>query len=380
MHDRERLLTSPFASNLVGVTSGTWLRLLLENRFRIDPRFWPRAAVVTAASLLNSACRVLDDLRVGTRGVEVPPPLFIVGHWRSGTTHLHNLMTADRRFAAPNLAQVLFPQSFLTLGRPLERLLRRVLPATRLIDEMALDADLPQEDEFALCSLTGASPYVAYAFPRNWHRYDRYLTLEGVSADELRRWESALRGYVRKLSSVLRGTLVLKSPLHTARLRHLLRVFPEARFVHVHRDPYRVFLSTRHMLSIGPRMAQLQVFDFTRLEEIILDRYEAMYDAFLEQRGQIPAGRLCEISFAALERDPIGALQEIYRSLDLPSFASAEAEVRCYASSVAAYRRNRYDPPPQPLAERVAGRWRRFFEVWGYPVEITGSCDKADTS
>jgi hypothetical protein len=91
---RDTLLTHFGSALLGGVTLGDWLRLLCENNFSIAPSRVPRALAITLHSAQNSAFRLLDRLRTG-RGLEemaVPPPVFLLGHWRNGTTHLHNLM------------------------------------------------------------------------------------------------------------------------------------------------------------------------------------------------------------------------------------------------------------------------------------------------
>ena len=44
---------------------------------------------------------------------EMPDPVFILGHWRSGTTLLHGLMAQDDQFAYPRIYQVSNPHSFL---------------------------------------------------------------------------------------------------------------------------------------------------------------------------------------------------------------------------------------------------------------------------
>jgi hypothetical protein len=110
----------------------------------------------------------------------------------------------------------------------------------------------PREDEFALCSITGRALPVAWAFPHRADHYGRYLTLRDASASEVAEWKSALLWLVRKLSFKYGRPLVLKSPGHTCRIRLLLELFPQARFVHIHRNPYDVFRSTQHWLRAGP--------------------------------------------------------------------------------------------------------------------------------
>src|SRR5687767_13971231 len=86
---------------LCGFTFGDWFRLLWNNRFAVDPPYWVRAALITSGSLQNSFFRFWEHGRYESaiQATEPEPPLFILGIWRSGTTHLHNLLARDPRLA-----------------------------------------------------------------------------------------------------------------------------------------------------------------------------------------------------------------------------------------------------------------------------------------
>ncbi|HEY2249632.1 MAG TPA: sulfotransferase, partial [Planctomycetaceae bacterium] len=100
----------------MGITTGDWLALLARNGFRIPPRFWLRTSFSTLVSLVNTAWYYTAEaaLSHSVARQQVLPPVFILGHWRSGTTHLHNLLSLDERFAYPKFAQIMIPKTFLT--------------------------------------------------------------------------------------------------------------------------------------------------------------------------------------------------------------------------------------------------------------------------
>jgi omega-hydroxy-beta-dihydromenaquinone-9 sulfotransferase len=125
-------------------------------------------------------------------------------------------------------------------------------------DHVALDFGVPNEDEIALVNDSGLSPYLAWAFPRNAAFYDRFLTLREATGEEVSAWEASLLRFLKKLSYRYGRPLVLKSPPHTARIRLLLGLFPEARFFHIRRDPFEVCRSTRHMIATTMRYWRLQ--------------------------------------------------------------------------------------------------------------------------
>jgi hypothetical protein len=233
-----------------GITLGRWLHILRENHFAVDRPYLGRAAAITMGSITNTLVAAWENAFYGRRigNSSVAPPLIILGIWRSGTTHLHNLLAQDDRFAYPTTYQTSFPHTFLTTERMSTRLLGFSLPEKRPMDNVKFGFAEPQEDEFALCSMTGRALPMAWAFPRQAGHYGRYLTLRDASADEVAEWKSSLLWLMRKLSFKYGRPLLLKSPGHTCRIKPLLQLFPQAKFVHIHRNPYDVLRSTRHWL------------------------------------------------------------------------------------------------------------------------------------
>src|SRR5262249_29844637 len=233
-------------------------------------------------------------------------------------------------------------------------------------DDVAMDLDAATEDEFALCAMTGLSPYLEWAFPRGGHVYRKYLTFRGVPEDEVARWRAALTLFLKKLTLKYGRPLVLKSPPHTARIRLLLEVFPDARFVHIHRNPYDVFRSTKHLHNaIGPYL-RFQAGGCFDSDDDLIATYAEMYDAFFEERDRIPEGRSCEVEFEELEREPIRRVRSVYEALGLSGFEPVRPPLDGYLASIAGYRKNHHDDLPESLRDRIAERWRRSSEACGY--------------
>ena len=118
---------------------------------------------------MNSLFRRKEERVFGERiaATTIQPPLFILGHWRSGTTHLHNLLARDtRQFAFANTYQVVNPHTFLCTEEANTRRFAWMVPKTRPMDEMELNFQLPQEDEFAPCLMSLRSLYLGISFPR----------------------------------------------------------------------------------------------------------------------------------------------------------------------------------------------------------------------
>jgi omega-hydroxy-beta-dihydromenaquinone-9 sulfotransferase len=351
-----------------GIRTREWLTLLCDNRFRVELRYGLRAGSITLCSIVNSVLARYEDLRFGgsVRSTEVAPPLFILGHWRSGTTLLQSLFALDRRFAGPTLFEVLFPHTFLTTERLLRCPLSLLVPRTRHTDNMRFGLDVPYEDEFALCTMTLCSPHLSVVMLERSAYYDRFLSLRGVSDADLERWRANLMVFLKKLTLKQQRPLVLKSPPHTARIRPLLEIFPEAKFLHIHRDPYAVFQSMLRLVNDSSRRQRLQRPRHETLEDLVLRWYYSMYEAFFEDRGLIPKGRFHEIRFEELERDVVEVMRHSYEALDLPTFGDVEPEIRRYAAAIKGYQKTVHDPLERSLRERIARECGRCFEEWGY--------------
>jgi hypothetical protein len=365
---REALLIRFGSGTLSGVTLGRWLRILRDNDFAVDFPYWGRALGITLSSLPNTAQAWWENRVYGdrVRKTKVEPPLFIVGIWRSGTTLLHNLLTRDKRFAYPNNYQVCYPETFLTTEERNAPLVQFFLPKTRPQDNMTMGVQEPQEDEFAFCALTGRTVPMGWAFSRRAAAYDRYLTFREASAAEVAEWKAALTHFVQRLAFKHGKPLVLKSPGHTGRIKMLLELFPDARFIHIHRNPYNVFQSTQHTLRKVLPWFALQRPRFRDLDDRIIRQYRLAYDAFFEERGLIPKGRYHEVAFEELEADPVGQMRGAYDALALPDFNAVEDTLRRYVQSLAGYKKNTFTEMAAGVRGRIAREWRRCFEEWGY--------------
>jgi hypothetical protein len=355
---------------LCGITWYDWQELLKANGFDIHSAYSLRALSTTLSSIFNSIHQWNEQRLYGpeVEGVHVKPPLFILGHWRTGTTHLHNLLALDDRFAFPNYYQVTFPHHFLCTESLSSRLGAVFLPRQRPMDNIRIDFQAPNEDEFALCGLTQCSPYVGFSFPRRQEHYDRFLTFRGVPPDTVGRWKAALVLFLKKLTWKYGRPLVLKSPPHTCRIRLLIDLFPDARFVHIHRNPYVVYQSTLHWLRTAGPWFHLQRPGPVDPETRALRVGREMYEVFFEERGLVPTGRLYDIGFEHLEADMIGQVRKLYKGLGLPDFAAVEPRLRAYHNTIAGYKKNDFPELPSVRRERIAREWRRYFDEWGYPT------------
>lgn len=356
-------------NHLAGITADMWWRLLRENRFAVDPAYWHRAAFITAMSVINSfhRCKEEAEFHEQIAASIVRPPLFILGHWRSGTTLLHNLLAGDtRQFSFANTYQVVNPHTFLRTEETNSKRFAWMVPKKRSMDDMDLGFHLPQEDEFAPSLMSLRSPYLGINFPRHADFYAKYLTFDEASADETNEWKSAFLWFLKKLSLKSPNRLVLKSPPHTARIRLLLQMFPEASFVHIRRNPYDVFQSCRHYHDTATWFTYLQRPDLARIDDDIITRYAVMHEAYFRDRDLIPPDRFHEIRYEDLEHDPVSEIGGLYEKLQLDDFEAFKPVLENQVAALAGYRKNRFEQSSKADRDKILRAWHRCFEEWNY--------------
>ena len=296
-------------------------------------------------------------------------PLFILGHWRSGTTLLHRLMSLDPQFAYPNMFEVYNPWTFLTMEPVLEKQLQNLPPEKRPMDNMVMTYKDPAEDEFAISLLSSKSPILGWAFPKHEQYFDRYLTLHNLTEAERQEWKRFFVYFLKKLTLKYQKPLLLKSPHHTARVKTLLEIFPDAKFIHIHRNPYQIFRSTVNLYKNTVASLSLSKRNMEKDIEGIINRYRVMYDFFFEERKGIKPNHLIDIAFEELESDFEKEIGKIYSSLNLAGWDTYKPLLHNYLQKQPEYKKNKYPPIEKRWKEKINRYWERAFKEWGYPIE-----------
>ncbi len=352
-----------------GITLGPWLKLLIRNRFRIAPSRWPMALLTTFfAFLITTPLAWIQRLIFGRRIRRQPlvkDPIFVIGHWRTGTTFLHELLVLDPDHTSPTSYQCFAPEHFLVSRRWLGRLVERLIPKQRPQDDMPFGFDLPQEDEFGLCLMGAGSPYSTLAFPNHPPQEQNYLDMEGLSPQQLAGWKDKLVRFLRSVALQTPKRLVLKSPAHLGRIATLLELFPDAQFVHIYRDPFAVFPSTLNLWRRFYRDQGLQRPRYEGLEEYVLHTFNRLYRAFGRAKSKLKPGQLCEVRFEELVVDPIGQMRRVYEELSLGDFDRLLPQLEQFVNSRRQYQPNRYDLP-EFWRQRIVEEWGWFFDRYGY--------------
>jgi len=324
------------------------------------------AGAAVARWPFSAAERIIMESRLPA-SEELAPPVFILGHWRSGTTHLYNIMCKSGEWAfVPPVATGL-PWDLFGLGGAFRPLLERALPEHRYIDNIPVTPDSPQEDEIAVANMTDLSFYHGIYFPKAFDEFlARGLFFDGCDETEIDRWRDRFIYLMRKLSKYQDGkTLLIKNPVYTARLAMLRRLFPTAKFVHIRRNPYEVFLSMRNFYKKLLAEFALQPYDHVDIDETIFSVYQRMMDALEEDAAGLAPPTYLDLAYEDLDRDAIAVIERIYESLELPGFGAARPKFEAYLASVKSFEKNKFAYSDE-AAGKVEKRLGRFLERWDY--------------
>lgn len=357
-----------------GINRSNWRKIQqLAGPFPAENRL--RRWSISAISWLNSWHEFWENVLFGRRVAATKiehPPIFILGHWRSGTTLLHNLFALDEQFTFPNLYQVMFSGHFLLTETVITALTGWALPKTRPMDNIPAGWKMSQEDEVALLLRTLVSPYAMLLFQGDRPKYERTFDLTELSDAELTAWKAQFLLLLKKLTLRSNRPVILKSPSHTYRIPLLLELFPNAKFVYIHRDPYAVYNSSVHLRKTIFTENALGHPNFAGLEEDALVTYEHCIHRYESTKALIPPGQLHEVRFDQLEADPLGQMQQVYQALHLPGWDQVAPKIQAQMGEHASYRKNKFSMDPVTM-QRIYSRLKFAFELYGYPSRLDDS-------
>ncbi|MDX1636385.1 MAG: sulfotransferase [Balneolaceae bacterium] len=329
--------------------------------------------------LLQEPFRILEEVNCSRKIARHRPaqdPVFIIGHWRSGTSFLQYLMSQDPRFGYMNKFQVVFPDLFLTGERVLKPLIRRIPEGLKLVNDaqnmsINLDLDSPSEIEIGLTTMISPSSlHWGHIFPTRAREYfDKFIFFDHLSEEEKERWSQDYRHLIRKTSLKNNGRqLLIKSPGNAARMSQLLDLYPDARFIFIHRNPYDVFYSNKKMWKTLLDNLALEPFSETEMEEEIIYLYARLMRTYLEQRSAVPWGQLTEIRFDRFVDHPVRQLESAYNHLQIDRFDEVKPHFERFLDTQTRGKTSSYEYDPEIL-ERLHSEWSFVFDVWDYDRE-----------
>jgi hypothetical protein len=321
-------------------------------------------------NLLRMEAERATNPRIETQRIEAP--VFIIGLPRTGTTHLHGLISEDPANRAPSTWEVMYPAAARTeadVARARSQTDTRLKWADRLAPEFMrihpLAADLPQE-----CIAITAQVFMSIQF-HTTHDVSAYqdwfeTAPQGLGFDFHRR-------FLQHLQAKSPGNRwVLKAPGHLFALAGLLERYPDARIIHTHRDPLRVMASMASHATVL-RRAFSDDADPKRIAADWADRWARALATFLAVRDRAPAAQFFDVSFKSIERDPLGTVERVYDFLGWPLTTAARTAMQTF---LAANPKNKHGVHSYTLEQfglsraAEAARFKSYCERFEIPVRV----------
>lgn len=359
----------PPISPLVGAKPGTYLKVLWGKKIR--PSRWPHIVLSFLVILLITPFQIPDFFYFRPRLKRYKPkssPLFILGHWRSGTTFLHNILTKDHRASYVTTYHSVFP-NHLRVKSFFGIFMTRLMPEKRPGDDVILNVNYPQEDEYALSNMTSCSFYHYFYFPHNYRKlYQDWARFENLSPQIIEKWKKKYLELLHKACINTGGNMaVLKNPVNTGRIEVLLELFPEARFIHIVRNPVYVYCSSKKFFSEVIFTLSFQPITTDDISNMVFWLYEHLMRDYLNDRGQIPSRQLYEIRYEDFLLNPLNEIEKIYKHLQLGGSDKDKADIVKYLQSQESFHTDTYTIQRKEL-DTILDRWDFAMKTWDYQV------------
>lgn len=363
-------LLNELSHPLVGCRVSVLLKLLAENE--IELKFLPRFFLILLLSSLLVPIRIMESFFFGTaiRNIKIhDQPVFILGHWRSGTTHLHNILSLDKSFGYLNTFQAVMPTCFLLNLSFHKKITAMLLPEKRPMDNMIMSLEAPYEEDFAIGNLSKYAVTHGMWFPKRLRRYFEENVYFNATVSFREEWKKHYINLLKKISYFNSSKpLLLKNPPNTARVDVLLEIFPNAKFIHIYRDPYVIYPSTNRLYTKLMENRRFNTISEAEKEDIILENYERIINKFLEDKKKIPEQNIVEIKFEEFEMQPMLHLKKIYTKFGFENFKSMKPIFSDYLGSLIDYEKNNY-LYSDTTRKKISTKWSKTISTWNYTSE-----------
>lgn len=300
-------------------------------------------------------------------------PLFVLGFYRSGTSYLHQLLIQDDRFGYHSNFQMVLPEIMLSSERILSPVLEFICRSFGLHDSVhrvPLSFRFPGEEDVAMVtSLNPRGAHWGFFFPKNMNEYfQKYVLFENIPASEFEAWKKEFVFVLRKVSLANHNKqLVLKSPPNTARIKLLLSLFPDAKFIFIHRNPYEVYASNKRFWKVTQNIYALGETSSLDINRSILDSYSKTMHRYLVDKNLIPSGQLVELAYEDFIKNPVASLRGAYQTLNLDEFSYCENRMESFAELQKKFTPLDHTLPPDER-KMVSEKLELFIRHWNYPL------------
>ena len=354
---------------LAGYSLPNFFRVLWDNKFRIHVKYIPRFLYAIVVSAITSPLKITQKIRFHKKikSTEIKEdPIFIIGHYRTGTTYLMTLMAHDKSKGYVSNIEGYTPLFYLAFPKFTRWLIESSLPDVRPMDNVVMGADEPTEEEYTIGTFTPYGYYTGFIFPRNFDLYSKFLTFEGMPKHR-EKWKKAYQYMVQFLTLGHGGKqLFLKNPTTSYRIPDILEMYPNAKFIHTYRNPYEVYSSTLKFFDEVFAIYTLQTWDAEKMKQDILQNYKLLYEKLDEDLHVIPKENIYHSKYEDFIKDPVNSLKDIYQKLNISGWDDHKQNIIAYAESQLKEYKPNVHVTDDDVIRRVNEHWNKMRRDYGY--------------
>lgn len=298
----------------------------------------------------------------------IKDPIFILGYYRTGTTFLQRLFSQNKQLGYQTIFHSALPELSMTFGwllKPLLGFITRLFHLKNNFHKVPFTWDFPGEEDVAMAGFTFyETPNWGNLFPKQFiHYYEDYAWSSPTKVSALQ-WKEKYSFWLKKLSLLNNGKqLVLKSPPNTARIETLLELFPNARFVCIHRDPLQVYMSCKLFWKITETYYAFQTIPKEEIHRLILDSFNRTMQSYHSSKQKIPNENLFEITHEALAANPFKRFKSLYTDMALEGFDSIEETMHQFIEKTRNYPFTKYELTADER-QQVETEWAFHIDYW----------------
>ncbi len=340
-------------THMVSYSLRNIFRLLWINKFKVSFRYIPRLLWVFWMSTITLPLRIIEKIRFQKKIKNTKltkDPIFIIGFYRTATTLLHILFSKDKRLGYMSNLDVFTPLYNLSFSDPARRILKRRLPKTRPMDNIELDIDGPQEESYAVATLSKYGVPNVLIFPQNYKYFAKYMTFEHCPPKDVMNWKKIYHYFIQKTTVKNEGKqLVLKNPANAARIKLLLEMYPNAKFIYTYRNPYPLLCSLKLLFHKLMELSALQVWNEEKFNSFIINELKHCFSVFEKTKELIPPKNFYSLKYEDFISDPLPFLEEIYDQFELDDFQEIKKVIQEYIDVKKEYKANIHEITPEVI-------------------------------
>lgn len=276
--------------------------------------------------------KYLNQLHSSKTFSDPADPVFVIGLPRSGTTLLFNLLSLDVSHRSPQYWEIMNPFPLAKTSKEKDKKIKKVNRDLRLAKTLipklrnlhTIRAQTPEECEQIATMNVRSFVYLCMADVPEYIDY-----LKGCSFNSVFEWHKKFFQVLELDGKPQRW--LLKDPSHIGHLPEILHTYPNAKFIHIHRDPIES-VGSFCSLTKNIRSAFSKKVNTEDIGATVIDFWMHNLNKGIEYRKNISSQNIVDISYQEFIKSPLDHIKKSYVHLGFDMTTKTENDIQQYIS------------------------------------------------